>query len=41
VYVLFSKAGIIGGGSNETPLETKATTPKNPSLVPLDAELAD
>ena len=41
VYVLFRKAGIIGGGSNETPPETKATTPKVPSWVPLDAELAD
>ena len=41
VYVLFRKAGIIGGGSDETPPETKATTPKVPSWVTMDAELAD
>ena len=41
VYVLFRKAGIIGGGSNENPPETKAETPKVPSWVALDAELAD
>ena len=41
VYVLFRKAGIIGGGSNENPPKTKAETPKVPSWVTLDAELAD
>ena len=41
VYVLFRKAGIIGGGSGENLPEAKETAPKVPSLVPLDAELAD
>jgi hypothetical protein len=41
VYVLFRKAGIIGSGSGGTPPDTKATTPRAPSRLPMDAELAD